>query len=160
MVPFKDFRTLLFAEFSSKLIFDLFLEIFDFYSNDEKSSDLIKKICFVLSDFAAYDGNFIQIAEASSSKVIVFPQSIDRAAVKDTTTLEFVVHVMANLSVSKSCAIVFANHPAIPILFSQCKSLMKESIGHLLLCLSSNISFHNPQWSPPELLSSIPCTLR
>jgi len=151
-----EIRNQLINMFSAKKLLSLFLLIL---KNHQNNPNIISRVAFVFADFSAYNEEFLIAAteeEISVELSILTDILHSETVLSHNESTAMVLQVIANLSVEGICSQVLSLDENLPQLFSKYTFASNDRTGLNLLCVTSNFTYHDNRWCPPELLAAIP----
>jgi hypothetical protein len=149
-------RSEIIARFPPEELLALFLQLMNAHKTNHQ---IISRLSYVFSDFAAYEPVFLAVGTRVNSPLsigliddLLHVEEIQA----DKEVAAMLVQVVANLSVDSNCAGVLREFRSISLLLTKSTFEATDRLGFNLLCAASNFTFHEKSWCPAELLRAIP----
>lgn len=123
---------------------------------------IVTRVSYVLAEFISLDENLSNIASELKPpyNVNVLTEAIQNEAISSNKeALSMLLHVIANLSINESNAKIFMRSSAFNSLYMQPKYDEPDKFGLNLLCVTSNLTYHDSKWCPQQLLDAIPISI-
>jgi hypothetical protein len=145
-------RTDILTKVSADALVALFLKLMDSHRGNHQ---ILSRLSYVFSDFAAYEPAFLSSAAKLDLNLIDELLQIEEIQT-DKEVAGMLVQVVANLSVDPNCSASLILSKSIPALLANSTFNAEDRLGFNLLCAASNFTFHTKTWCPTELLRAIP----